>query len=101
MRYFFEPETPDDSTGSERIRERIKKKKYKDTPFVVFKNTIGKMWSVWLMCEDGEHFYPVGSYWTKSSAVKDIENGEIFKDIRDDYKQLGKIVELINKYEKK
>jgi len=99
MRCYFEPETSANYAHPEYIDELLKNKVYKDTPFVVFKDSIGKMWSAFLLCEDKKHFYDIAGDWTKTKLVKRIESGEIYKDLKKDYEELGKLIKLIEKYE--
>ena len=101
MREYLEPETVNDYAWPEEMQKIIDEKRYKDTPFIVYKDFIGKKWKVFLMCDDWVHFYPCGAFWTKGDAIKTIESGKIFKDYRKDYECLGKLIELVDKYEKK
>ena len=79
----------------------IKTKIYKDTPFVIYKEAIGKYWSAMLLCEDGKHFYNIFGSRTKGELVKRIESGSIYDDLRKDYEELGKLIKLIEKYDKR
>lgn len=99
MRYYFAPETSSDYGKPEYIDELIKTKRYENTPFVVFKNKIGKRWSAFLMCEDGEHFYNMWGGDTKGETIKNIDISKNLNSLRKDYEELGKLIKLLEKYE--
>ena len=101
MRNYFPPETSEDYAHPEYIDELIKTKIYKDTPFVIYKDSIGKYWSAMLLCEDSKHFYNIFGSRTKGELVKRIESGSIYNDLRKDYEELGKLIKLIEKYDKR
>lgn len=96
---FFPPETSVDYAHPEYIDNLIKTKRYKDTPFVIYKESIGKHWRAMLLCEDGKHFYNIFGASTKKELIERIESGSIYKDLREDYEELGKLIKLIDIYE--
>lgn len=101
MRNYFAPETSKEYAHPEYIDNLIKTKVYKDTPFVIYKDSIGKHWSAMLLCEDGKHFYNMFGSRTKGELIKRIESGSIYNDLLKDYEELGKLIKLIDIYEKR
>lgn len=99
MRNYFAPETSSDYAHPEYIDNLIKTKRYKDTPFVIYKNCIGKNWSAMLLCKDGKHFYNIFGSRTKKELIKRIESGSIYNDLLKDYEELGKLIKEIESYE--
>lgn len=95
---FFPPETSSDYAHPEYIDNLIKTKVYKDTPFVIYKAPIGKHWRAMLLCKDGKHFYNIFGDRTKGELIKRIESGSIYKDLREDYEELGKLIKEIESY---
>ena len=100
MRNYFPPETSANYNHSKKLDELIRTKRYKDTPFVIFKDAIGKRWSALLLCEDGKHFYDMWGGRTKAETIKNIDIKKNLESLREDYKELGKLIELLEKYER-
>jgi hypothetical protein len=67
--------------------DEIISKRYKDTPFAIIKEKIGKMWTVYIIL-DKEHVVGCMTCWTKGEAIKEIEAGEIQKSIDKELKTL-------------
>lgn len=76
--------------------DEIISKRYKDTPFAIVKEKIGRMWTVFIILDE-EHVVGYEQYWTKGKAVKAIESGEIQKTIDKEFKTLTVIHEFLNK----
>lgn len=94
MREYFPPETSADYAHPEYFDKLLKNNVYKDTHFVIYKESIGKHWSALLLCEDGKHFYKLFSARTKRNLIKLIESDEIYNDLKADYEELGKLIEV-------
>jgi len=75
--------------------DEILSKRYKDTPFAIVKEKIGKMWSVFIII-DNDHIVGYMQYWTKGDAIEAIESGEIKKSISREFKSLTIIHEFLN-----
>jgi len=94
MRNYYSPIHAYDLAFPETFYE-IPDKRYKDTPFAIVKNKIGRDWDLYVLTDGGRAAYEICRYSRKSDAIKDIESGKIVKDFCDDFNVLKDIIKLI------
>lgn len=91
--YFIE--TPNDYSKPEYFKAIIAKR-YKDTPFALVKEAIGKMWTVYIIIDENR-IVGYMQYHTKGDAVKEIEEGRIIKSINREFNVLNLVCNVLNK----
>lgn len=94
MRNYYSPTHAKDLAFPETFHEIIDSR-YKDTPFAIVKNKIGKDWDLYVLTDGDQGAYEICRYSRKRDAIRDIESGKIVKDFCDDYKVLQDIITLI------
>ena len=77
--------------------DEILSKRYKDTPFAIIKEKIGKMWTVYIIIDDNR-ICGYMQYYTKGSAIKEIEEGNIYRAIRSEFVVLNYVHNTLNNY---
>ncbi len=92
--YFFE--TPGQYLKPEYFNEIISKR-YKDTPFSLIKEAIGKFWTVYIIIDENR-IVGYMQYHTKREAVKEIESGHIYKVIKEEFETLTVVHNILDNY---
>jgi len=90
--YFIE--TPNDYSKPEYFKA-IVAKRYKNTPFALVKEAIGKMWTIYIIIDENR-IVGYMQYYTKREAVKEIEEGRITKSINKELEVLKLVCNVLN-----
>ena len=95
--YLFDSKTNNTLYNPEFI-DKVLKNRYKDTPYSIIKD--GRMWSVYIRLDINNEECICGyqSYYSKSDAIKDIEDNKIFENIKKEYETLKTIYKYLKDY---
>lgn len=98
--YFFDSKTHTNMVYPEYI-DKIVEHRYKDTPFAIIQEgKSGAKWTIYIIFEmKGETYVSgYGNYYTKRSAIKEIEEGRIIKSINKEFDNLKILYDVLNKH---
>ena len=77
---------------------KVLKNRYKDSPYSIVKEKIGKSWSLYIISEDCNTIYCGWGYNTKKDAVNDIESGRFYNELDREFKLHYNAIDIIQKY---
>lgn len=98
--YFFDSKNHTDLVDPKYI-DIVIKHKYKNTPFAIIKEgKSGAKWTIYIIFElNGDMFISgYGNYYTKKSAINEIESKNIFKHINKEFENLNILHRVLNSY---
>lgn len=76
----------------------VLKNRYKDSPYSIVKEKIGKTWTLYIISEDSNTIYGGWGYYTKKDAIKDIESGKFYNNLNTEFKFHFSALDIIQKY---
>ena len=84
--------------NEESFFNRVLENRYKDSPYSIVKEKIGKTWSLYIISEDCNTIYGGWGYYAKKDAIQDIESGRFYNELDREFKLHYNAIDIIQKY---
>lgn len=77
---------------------KVLESRYKDSPYAIVKEQIGKTWSLYIISEDTNIVYGGWAYYTKKDAIEAIESKRFYNELNIEFKLHFEALDTIQKY---